>query len=48
MKKIPEEPQLSQNVITFAFRMQDGSKLIRRFDRSDRIEVLFNYIETRE
>ena len=37
-----------EGVITFAFRIQDGSKILRRFNKTDKIIVLFDFIESRE
>ena len=41
LNKIPQEPEAKEGVITFAFRIQDGSKIIRRFNKTDKIEVFF-------
>lgn len=45
-QSLPPEPQEGEGIITFAFRLLNGEKVVRKFLKSNPIQLLFDYVET--
>ena len=46
LARIQQEPEAKEGVITFAFRIPNGSKIMRRFKLTEKISLIFDFIET--
>lgn len=44
---MPEEP-LEGDIIKFYFRCPNGDTMTRNFDRAERLELLYNWVELNE
>jgi len=45
-KRVPPEPEASNNATLIIFRMADGSKIQRRFLKTEKLLVLFDYLDS--
>eukprot|EP01095_Lingulamoeba_sp_RSL-Kostka_P005765 TRINITY_DN1748_c0_g2_i1.p1 TRINITY_DN1748_c0_g2~~TRINITY_DN1748_c0_g2_i1.p1 ORF type:complete len:402 (+),score=114.90 TRINITY_DN1748_c0_g2_i1:162-1367(+) len=47
LKSLPNEPQFdNENISKLIIRLPDGNKVVRRFNATDKLIHLFNYVET--